>query len=92
MTDHPILFLPGPTEVDAELRAILSRPQVGHRQKVFIDETIAICGKLRALYRTSQHALYETCPATALMEAAIRNLVPPGGKTLHLVCGAFSER
>jgi aspartate aminotransferase-like enzyme len=26
------------------------------------------------------------------MEAAFRNLVRPGGRTLHLVCGAFSDR
>src|SRR5262249_58126727 len=36
--------------------------------------------------------VFETCPATALMEAAFRNLVPHGGRTLHLVCGAFSDR
>ncbi|HLQ38606.1 MAG TPA: aminotransferase class V-fold PLP-dependent enzyme, partial [Planctomycetota bacterium] len=29
---------------------------------------------------------------TALMEAGIRNLVRRGGSSLHLVCGAFSER
>jgi aspartate aminotransferase-like enzyme len=92
MGDHPILFLPGPTEVEAELRAVMATPLVGHRSAGFVAEVKAVCQKLKDVYRTRAHAVFETCPATALMEATIRNLVPRGGRTLHLVCGAFSER
>src|SRR5262249_47757042 len=56
----------------------------------FKDETVAICRKLRPLFRTSATALWETAPATALMEASIRNLVR--SRVLHMTCGAFSER
>lgn len=92
MTDHPILFLPGPTEVDAELRAIMAQPLVGHRSAGFVETVQQVCQQLQQIYRTTQHAVFETAPATALMEAAFRNLVTPNGRTLHLVCGAFSER
>ena len=92
MSDHPILFLPGPTEVDAELREIMARPLIGHRSAGFVDDVQQVCQRLKWLYQTSQHAVFESAPATALMEAAFRNLVRPGGRTLHLVCGAFSER
>lgn len=92
MADHPVLFLPGPTEVDAELRQMLAMPLLGHRDQRFVDVVRDVCARLGWLYRTRQHAAFETCPATALMEAAIRNLVPRGGRSLHLVCGAFSER
>jgi predicted phosphoserine aminotransferase len=92
MGDHPILFLPGPTEVEAELRAVMATPLVGHRSAGFVAEVKAVCQKLKDVYRTRAHAVFETCPATALMEATIRNLVPRGGRTLHLVCGAFSDR
>jgi len=92
MADHPILFLPGPTEVDAELRQVMASPLVGHRSQGFVAEVQTLCQQLKALFRTEAHAVFETCPATALMEAAFRNLVRPGGRTLHLCCGAFSER
>lgn len=92
MAAHPVLFLPGPTEVNAELRAILAEPLCGHREHRFVAAVQEVCRNLRGLYLTRQHAAFETCPATALMEAAIRNFVPPGARTLHLVAGAFGER
>lgn len=92
MGDHPVLFLPGPTEVDDELCQILAMPLVGHRDAKFVAVVQDVCQRLRALYLTRQAAAFETCPATALMEAAVRNLVPRGGRSLHLVCGAFSQR
>lgn len=92
MDAHPILFLPGPTEVDAELRALMATPLVGHRSAGFVAVVQDVCARLRGLFGTSEPAVFENCTATALMEAAIRNLVPRQGRTLHLVCGAFSER
>lgn len=92
MGDHPVLFIPGPTEVEAELRQLMARPLVGHREPQFVAVVQDVCQRLRSLYLTSQNAAFESCPATALMEAGIRNLVPRGGRSLHLVCGAFSER
>lgn len=92
MADHPILFLPGPTEVADELRAVMSTPLVGHRSAGFIAVVQDVCARLGALFKTAEPAVFENCTATALMEASIRNLVPRRGRTLHLVCGAFSER
>ncbi|MBL8752297.1 MAG: alanine--glyoxylate aminotransferase family protein [Planctomycetes bacterium] len=90
--DHPILFLPGPTEVDASLRAVMARALVGHREAEFVAVVQDVCARLRELFVTRQPAAFETCPATALMEAGIRNLVPRTGRSLHLVAGAFGER
>ena len=45
--DHDILFLPGPVEVDEELRAIMAMPLVGHRSAGFIDEVKAVCQNFR---------------------------------------------
>ena len=36
MGDHPVLFIPGPTEVDDELRRIMSMPLLGHRDPKFV--------------------------------------------------------
>jgi len=92
MASHPVLFIPGPTEVDAELREIMAMPMVGHRGTKFVAIVQDVCKRLGALYQTKELAAFETCPATALMEAGIRNFVPRGGRTLHLVAGAFGER
>lgn len=89
-TPHPILFIPGPVEVDPELRAIMAMPLVGHRSQGFKATVQALLPRLQRLFRTQAHALFENAPATALMEAAIRNLVHE--RVLHLTCGAFSER
>jgi aspartate aminotransferase-like enzyme len=87
---HPILFIPGPVEVDPELRAIMAMPMVGHRSQGFTAEVLALGPKLQRLFRTKAFALFENATATALMEAAIRNLVRDS--VLHLTNGAFSER
>lgn len=87
---HPFLFIPGPVEVDAELRAIMAMPAIGHRSQAFLDVAIALGAQLRALFLTRGYALFENAPATALMEASIRNLART--RTLHLTNGAFSER
>lgn len=92
MADHPILFLPGPTEVAAELRQVMATPLVGHRSAGFVDVVKDVCARLGGLFQTAEPAVFENCTATALMEAAIRNLVPRRGRTLHLVGGAFGER
>ncbi|MCK5943189.1 MAG: alanine--glyoxylate aminotransferase family protein [Planctomycetes bacterium] len=92
MGDSPVLFIPGPTEVDDELRQIMSMPLLGHRDPSFVATVKDVCEQLRPLFLTEQHAAFETCPGTALMEAGIRNLVPRGGRTLHLVGGAFGKR
>lgn len=97
MPAHEVLFIPGPVEVDEELRMIMAMPLVGHRSPGFVSEVQAVCAKLPSLFLTKpdEHGsvtLFENAPATALMEAGIRNLVPRGGRILHLTCGAFSER
>jgi predicted phosphoserine aminotransferase len=92
MADHPVLFIPGPTEVDDELRRIMAMPLVGHRDPKFVATVQDVCQRLRSLFLTGQHAAFETGPATAAMEASIRNLVPRGGRSLHLVGGAFAKR
>jgi len=85
-----VLFIPGPVEVDEELRKIMARPLIGHRNPVFVAEVKAVCTKLKDVFLTRATTLFENAPATALMEAGIRNLV--NQRVLHLSCGAFSER
>ena len=64
MTDHPILFIPGPTEVDAELREIMSTPLIGHREARFKDCAIALGEQLCGLFGGAPHAFFGKAPAT----------------------------
>lgn len=87
---HDILYIPGPTEVRPEILAEMARPLIGHRSGACKELVLRIAQKLSPVFGTAAPALFETCPATALMEAAIRNLVRK--RVLVLTCGAFSER
>ena len=89
-TDQPVLFIPGPTEVDPELRQIMGMPLLGHRDKAVKRVVVNVCSLLSAVVRTSKPCVVENVPATGIMEAAIRNLVR--SRSLHLTCGAFGER
>lgn len=88
--EHEMLWIPGPTEIYPELLAQLARPTIGHRSKACKDLILRCRDKLAPVFGTTQHVLFESCPATAIWEAAIRNLVPT--RSLHVACGAFSER
>src|SRR5438105_3639236 len=90
MTNHDTLYTPGPTEVRPEILAEMARPLIGHRSGACKELVLRIAKKLAPVFGSEQPALFETCPATALMEAAIRNLVRK--RVLVLACGAFSER
>lgn len=84
------LFIPGPTEVPPETLAACARPMIGHRGPECKALTTRIRDGLKPVFGTTGPVLFETCPATALMEAAVRNLVHK--RALVLTCGAFSER
>ena len=87
---NPVLFIPGPTQVAPEILAEMSRPAIGHRSA----ECARLWGQartgLRKLMDTDGEIIMLTAPASAMMEAAIRNTVHD--RSLHLVNGAFSQR
>jgi predicted phosphoserine aminotransferase len=84
------LFIPGPTQVAPEVLAEMSRPAIGHRSA----ECARLWGEaragLRTLMQTEAEIVMLTAPATAMMEASVRNVVRE--RSLHLVNGAFSNR
>lgn len=83
-------FLPGPTEVNAEVLRAQFTPMFGHRS----DEARTLVGAvdegLRPLFGTDEPVMLGTMSATGFMEAAIRNGVRK--RVLCLVNGAFSGR
>lgn len=83
-------FLPGPVYVLDEIRQAMTRPVVAHRSPEFQATWRRIGELLPPIFRTRREATVATASSTALMEAALVSLTEHD--TLHLTCGAFSER
>ena len=90
LLDEGRFFLPGPTEVRAEVLAAMTRPMMPHRGKAFEELFARLQVGLQQVFRTTRPILVSSSSATGLMEAAVR--CAPAGPILALVNGAFSER
>ncbi len=88
---HVKLFIPGPTEVAPEIFEAMSRPMIGHRQKVYSELHKRIVEKLKKVLFAPSHMMFlSASSATGLMEGFIRNCTAK--RNLSCVCGAFSDR
>jgi aspartate aminotransferase-like enzyme len=83
-------FLPGPTEVRAEILAAMARPMISHRSKIFEGMFARIQEGLRAVFLTVRPVFVSSSSATGFMEGAVR--CAPAGPILSVVGGAFGER
>ncbi len=83
-------FLPGPTEVRADVLQAMTRPMIGHRGKDIEAMLAAVQPGLQSIFRTQRPVYISTSSATGLMEAAVRNGARK--RVLSLVNGAFSDR
>ncbi len=84
------LFIPGPTDVDAQVLAAQAQQMIGHRGADFQALFARIQPKLRQVFATTRRVYVSTSSGTGLQEAAMRNCVEH--KVLCCVNGAFSER
>lgn len=84
------LFIPGPTQVHPDVLAEMARPAIGHRTEACARLWATARAGLGRLMQTQNEVVLLTAPATAMMEAAVRNLA--ARRSLHLVQGAFSKR
>ena len=90
LLDDGRFFLPGPTEVRAEVLATMTRPMIPHRGAAFEKLFASIQAGLKQVFRTTRPVLVSSSSATGLMEAGVR--CAPAGPVLSLVNGAFSDR
>lgn len=84
-------FLPGPTEVHADVLDAQNGPMIGHRGQAIQDLMASIGEGLKPVFQTERPVIVSTSSATGMMEAGLRNGVVDG-KVLSLVTGAFSKR
>ena len=87
---HVKLFIPGPTEVRAEILDAQAQWMIGHRMPECADLIGNILPKLSQVFFTNQTVLITASSGTGLWEAAARNCV--GKKALTCVNGAFASR
>ena len=92
MSDYVKLFIPGPTEVRAEILQAQTRPMVGHRSAAFSELFASAQKKLRQVFYTNSRVYVSASSGTGLWEGASRNAVRDGRKVLHFINGAFSDR
>ncbi|HLD25504.1 MAG TPA: 2-aminoethylphosphonate--pyruvate transaminase [Candidatus Andersenbacteria bacterium] len=91
---RPLLFTPGPANVTDTVKQAMTVPDVGSRDNDFMEIMRAVREKLTALADDSGD--YTTVllsgSGTSAMEAAVSSVVPPGGKMLVVVNGAYGQR
>jgi alanine-glyoxylate transaminase/serine-glyoxylate transaminase/serine-pyruvate transaminase len=87
-----LLHSPGPTPVPDEVLHALTMQPMDHGDPR-LDEVIAACeaGLKRVLQTTAAEPFFFACNGHGAWEAAIENLLPPGGVALIPGTGHFSE-
>ena len=84
------LFIPGPTQVAPEILAEMSHPAIGHRTEECARLWKECRDGLRQLMATEGEILMITGPASAMMEAAIRNTVAER-MTTDVITGSLTD-
>lgn len=83
------MFIPGPVNVHPDVRQVLARPPINHRGREFAALYESLRVKVQWLMQTKGRVFLSTSSAIGLQEAVVRNCIAK--RSLHLVCGAFSQ-
>ena len=88
----PKLYIPGPVYVRPDVLEQLSRPTMGHRDKIYSQLHGEVVDMLKKMLYTEQNIFISTSSASGIWEGAIRNLVGENDTVLCTMCGAFSDK
>jgi len=90
----PILLTPGPLTTSPAVKAAMLH-DLGSRDRAFIDLNARVCARLAGLAGAGSGG-YACVPVqgsgTYAVEAMLGTLLPPGGRLLNLVNGAYGRR
>jgi len=87
-----MLFTPGPTEIEPDLRAIAENPLPYFRHPVYSDMILDLTDGLKYIFQTEQTPLILTASGSGVMEMAIQNLTDEKDKVVVLNCGTFGQK
>lgn len=91
MPARPIVAIPGPTPVRAEILSALAQPTLGHPQAAFVEiyrRTIGVLTELTGAHRF----IVAGGAGTLAMEMAVVNALSPGERLLVVSHGLFGDR
>ncbi len=86
------LRLPGPTAVPERIRQATALPILNHRGAEFKAMLAECQQRLKPIFGTAHNVLIFAGSGTAMMEAALANILSPGEAVLVIVAGQFGER
>lgn len=86
------LRLPGPTAVPERIRQATALPVLNHRGAEFRAILAECHERLKPIFGTAHDVLTFAGSGTAMMEAALANILSPGDAVLVVVAGQFGER
>ena len=86
------LRLPGPTAVPERVRQATALPILNHRGAEFRAMLAECHQRLKPIFGTAHDVLTFAGSGTAVMEAALANILSPGDAVLVVVAGQFGER
>ena len=86
------LRVPGPTAVPERIRQATALPVLNHRGAEFKAMLAECHARLKPIFGTAHDVLTFAGSGTAMMEAALANILSPGDAVLVIVAGQFGER
>ena len=86
------LRLPGPTAVPERVRQATALPVLNHRGAEFRAMLAECRRRLKPIFGTAHDVLIFAGSGTAMMEAALANILSPGDAVLIIVAGQFGDR
>lgn len=87
-----MLFTPGPTEIEQNIRDIGSRQLPYFRGREYTDMVLEMTDNLKYLFQTKNTPLTLTSSGSGVMEMAIQNLLNPHDKVIVINCGTFGKK
>jgi alanine-glyoxylate transaminase/serine-glyoxylate transaminase/serine-pyruvate transaminase len=90
--DHPILMIPGPTEVPWRVIRAMAQPAMIQYEPPFDDQVLEpACLDLRQIFQTTGEVLVLPGSGRTGLEAAAGSLVEPGDRVVVVVAGVFGQ-
>jgi len=86
------LRLPGPTAVPERVRQATALPVLNHRGAEFKAMLAECRQRLQPIFGTAHDVLIFAGSGTAMMEAALANILSPGDAVLIVLAGQFGDR
>ena len=84
-------MIPGPSEVDPRVLAMLSQPILPHYGSVWGEAYATVLEDLKKIFKTNEQVIIFPGPGNGAVELVAMNIIEPGDKIANVVNGWFGE-